>query len=127
MLLAAHAQRSLRNPDRVADLRDVERVLRLLLHRIVEAAHDNRVLTSRRAVLALLLIAEAADRGFDQSLLETSCGVRISDYFPACFSPSAPLLRVIAGASSSQIAEGCGSADFSAVSGQLRRSPPRRR
>src|SRR5262245_6094391 len=61
MLLAARAQCALRNADRLADFRDVERVSRVFLHHTVEAAHDGRVLALRQSGLAVVAIVQATD------------------------------------------------------------------
>src|SRR5262249_6685367 len=50
ILLAAHAQRSLRDPDRLADLQDIEWFSRVLLNRLPEAMHDNCMLRLRQAL-----------------------------------------------------------------------------
>src|SRR5262249_21744318 len=55
ILLAAHAQRSLRDPDRLADLQDVEWFSRVLLNRPAKAMHDNCMLRSRQALPVILL------------------------------------------------------------------------
>jgi hypothetical protein len=85
MLLAAHAQCALRNADRLADFRDVERVSRVLLHHAVEASHDDRVLALRQPGLAVVAILEATDDGFDQRLLQTPRGIGIGDNFRGVF------------------------------------------
>src|SRR5215469_3414460 len=85
MLLAAIEQRPPRNPDSLADFRNVERFVRVLLHHPAKATHNDRVLPSRRALLALLAISEAADHNLDQRLLEPACGSRVGDYFRSRF------------------------------------------
>src|SRR5262245_43719027 len=86
MFLAASAQRSLRNPYRLADLGDVERFSRILLDQLVEAAHHDRVLALRQTVLATLAGAEASDLGLGQALLQASPPSGIGDYFQDPFS-----------------------------------------
>src|SRR5215471_14237097 len=85
MFLAAHAQRPLCNADRLADLRDVERLSLVLLHYSVKAAHHDRVLTLRQAVRALLLMTKTADHGLDQRLLEPTRSIRVGDNIRSLF------------------------------------------
>src|SRR5215472_5377465 len=70
MLLAAHPQRPARNPDRLAYLRDVERLLRVLLQDPAKAAHDDRMMPLRHTAPPILAVSKAADQGLDQRLLK---------------------------------------------------------
>src|SRR5215831_2836732 len=79
ILLAAHAQRSLRDPDRLADLQDIEWFSRVLLNRLAEAMHDNCMLRLRQALPVILAGTEAVDHVFDQGLLEPVRGLGIGD------------------------------------------------
>src|SRR5215472_4815219 len=85
LLLAAHPQGPLRNPDRLADLRDIEWLTRVFLHHPAKPAHDQLVLPLCHAVLASLTIAEAFDHRLYKRLLQPARGVGIGDDFRRLF------------------------------------------
>src|SRR6516162_274560 len=85
LLPAAHPQGSFRYADRLAELRDVKRLIRVLLHYPAKPAHDQLVLPLRHAVLAGLVIAEAADHRLYEGLFQPIRGIRIGNYFWSLF------------------------------------------
>src|SRR5262249_10800424 len=85
ILLAAHAQRSLRDPDRLADLQDIEWFSRVPLNRLPEAIHDYCMLRLRQALLVILAETEAVDHGFDHGLLEPVRSLGMGDDFRSIF------------------------------------------
>jgi hypothetical protein len=91
MLLAAHSQCPIRNPDRFADLRDIERLLWVFLHNAVEAAHYGRVLPQRRTILTTLGVRQEPDHCFDQRLLQSPSGFGIGNNFWSAFREQAGL------------------------------------
>src|SRR5215468_5987664 len=81
LLLATHPQGPFRYADRLANFRDVERFLRILLYYPAKPAHDQFVLPLRHAVLMDLARADASDHCFYKLLLEPMGGRGIGDDF----------------------------------------------
>src|SRR6516162_7228891 len=81
LLLAAHFQSPLGDLDHLADVRDVKRLIRLLLHRHAKPAHDQLVLPPCHAVLASSALGEAADHCLYQLMLQPTRDIGIADDF----------------------------------------------
>ena len=85
MLLTARLQCPARNPDRLADLRNIERLLWILLDYPAEAAHDNSMLALGQSPLATLLMGETFDHRFNERLFETPGRLRMGYDFGSVF------------------------------------------
>jgi hypothetical protein len=85
LLLAAHPQGPVGNPDCLADFWDVKRLIRTFLYHPAKSAHDQLMLPLRHAVLPSFALAEAANHRLYELLLQPMCGNRIGDDFRSVF------------------------------------------
>src|SRR5690349_24322474 len=81
VLLAAHPQGPFRNANCFAYLRDVERLLRVVLYHPAKPAHHDGVLPSRPTVFSVFLVAKAPERGLYQGLFQPARRIGIGDDF----------------------------------------------
>lgn len=79
LLLAANLQRSLRNPDRLADLRDVQRLIGVFLYQPVKSSHDALVAPLRGALLRGASCSEAAYHRLNEDLFQSTRRLGMSD------------------------------------------------